>query len=186
MVELKPPLSTESAPPMFVTASVETPPVVVEDVQPVPVAESVPVRQVQIVEKTIEFPQWQTAQKIVEFREIQTVLGTRTSQSFGTAHFEQSAPAELMEMVELEPPLPAKSAPPMFVPAPAVEVENVQPAHVIEYVAPAPAVTYAAPALVDEYIAPEPFPHEKFDELVKILASKQAELPQAKLVVQRL
>ena len=43
--------------------------------------------------------------------------------------------------------------------------------------------------LVDEFIAEAPdatFPHEKFDELCKILASKQAELRQAKLAVQRL
>ena len=62
-------------------------------------------------------------------------------------------------------------------------MENVQPAHVIEYVAPAPAVSFAAPTLVDDYIAPEPFPDEQFDELCRILASKQAELLQATLAV---
>ena len=51
------------------------------------------------------------------------------------------------------------------------------------------AVVNAVPAHVDEFIAEAPyatFPHEKFDELCKILASKQAELRQAKLAVQRL
>ena len=42
---------------------------------------------------------------------------------------------------------------------------------------------------MDEFIAEVPdatLPHETFDELCKILASKQAELRQAKLAVQRL
>merc|ERR1712064_91906 len=62
----------------------------------------------------------------------------------------QVAQAEIVEVVEMGAPLPAESAPPIFVTAPVLEappavVEYVQPAPVVEYVAPAPTVAYAAP-----------------------------------------
>ena len=62
---------------------------------------------------------------------------------------------EIVEIVELGPPLPAESALHVSMTAPVVHVspvvvEFVQPAPVVEYVAPAPAVTYAALALVLE------------------------------------
>merc|ERR1712136_593623 len=99
--------------------------------------------------------------------------GTHTSESLGTAPIRQVAPAEIVEVVEIGAPLPAESAPPMFVTAPALEappvvVEYVQPTPVVEHVAPAPAVTYApvapapvvhapvAAAPVVEYVAPAP------------------------------
>merc|ERR1711945_74981 len=87
--------------------------------------------------------------------EIQTVQGTHTSESLGTAPVRQVAQAEIVEVVEIGAPLPAESAPPMFVTAPVLEAP---PAPVVEYVAPAPAVTYApvAPAPVVEYVAPAP------------------------------
>merc|ERR1712064_220523 len=73
------------------------------------------------------------------------------------------AQAEIVEVVEMGAPLPAESAPPMFVTAPVLEAppavaEYVQPAPVVEYVAPAPAVTYAhaTAAPVVEYVAPAP------------------------------
>ena len=68
------------------------------------------------------------------------------------------SPAELVEVVELGPPFPAESAPPLFVMAlvvnaPSVVVKYVQPPPVVEYVAPAP-VAYAAPAPVPKHPAP--------------------------------
>ena len=123
----------------------------------VPVVQVVQVPQVQVVEKTIEIPQLQIIEKSVEIPEIQTVQCTQTSESLGTAPVREVAPAEIVEVVELGPPLPAESAPPMFATAPAVElppvvVEYIQPTPVDEYVAPAPAVTYAAPDPVVKYV----------------------------------
>ena len=40
--------------------------------------------------------------------------GTQTSESFGAAPVRQVAPAEMLEVVELEPPLPAESALPVW------------------------------------------------------------------------
>merc|ERR1712012_1319198 len=100
----------------------------------------VDVPEVQVVEKTVEIPQLQIVEKIVEIPEIQTVQGTHTSESLGTAPIRQVAPAEIVEVVEIGAPLPAESAPPMFVTAPVLEAPPVaQPAPVVEYVAPAPA-----------------------------------------------
>ena len=70
------------------------------------------------------------------------------------------SPAEVEEVVELGPPLPAESAPPVFVTAPVVSaplvvVKCVQLAPGVEYVAPAPAITYAAPARMVVFVAPE-------------------------------
>merc|ERR1711991_1015197 len=82
------------------------------------------------------------------------VQGTQTSESLGTAPVRQVAQAEIVEVVEMGAPLPAESAPPMFVTAPVLEA----PPPVVEYVAPAPAVTYAhaTSAPVVEYVAPAP------------------------------
>merc|ERR1712135_264711 len=117
----------------------------IDKVVDVPVVQVMQVPQVQVVEKTVEIPQLQIVEKIVEIPEIQTVQGTQTSESLGTAPVRQVAQAEIVEVVEIGAPLPAESAPPMFVTAPVLEAP---PAPVVEYVAPAPAVTYApvAPA----------------------------------------
>merc|ERR1712135_84199 len=89
----------------------------VDKVVDVPVVQVVQVPQVQIVEKTVEIP------------EIQMVQGTQTSESLGTAPVRQVAPAEIVEVVEIGAPLPAESAPPMFVTAPVLEAPPVaQPA----------------------------------------------------------
>ena len=78
-------------------------------VAPTPVAESVQVHQVQVVEKTIGIPQWQIIEKIVAFpEEIQTILGTQTFESLGTAPVRQVATAETVEVVELGPPISAE------------------------------------------------------------------------------
>ena len=123
----------------------------------VPVVQVVEVPRVQVVEKTIEIPQLQIIGEIVEIPEIQTVQCTQTCESLGTAPVREVAPADTVEVVELVPPLPAQSAPPMFATTPAVElppvvVEDIQPTPMDEYVAPAPAVTYAAPDPVVKYV----------------------------------
>merc|ERR1711945_20320 len=109
----------------------------VDKVVDVPVVQVVQVPQVQVVEKTVEIPQLQIVEKIVEIPEIQTVQGTQTSESLGTAPVRQVAQAEIVEVVEIGAPLPAESAPPMFVTAPVLEA----PPAVVEYVQPAPVVS---------------------------------------------
>merc|ERR1712107_706044 len=150
----------------------------------IPVVAQRQIPMVQTVQKTIEIPQLQyidkvvdvpvvqvvqvprlqVVEKIVEVPEIQTVQGTQTSESLGTAPVRQVAQAEIVEVVEMGAPLPAESAPPMFVTAPVLEappavVEYVQPAPVVEYVAPAPAVTFAhatAAPVVEYWLQPRP------------------------------
>ena len=119
----------------------------------VPVAQVVQVLQVRDTQS-------QTTEKIIEIPEIQTIQSTRTSEVLGTARGRRVFFSEVVEVVELGPPLLAESAPPMFVTAtvieaPLVVMEYVQFAPVPEYVTPAsatPAVTYAAPALVAESV----------------------------------
>ena len=154
-MEFKAPLSVESAPPTFVTTpGVEAGPAMTEYVQPTlvaeyvtpvsaapavtyeapaPVAESFPVPQVPIVEKTIEIPQLQIVEKIVEIPELHAIQGTQTSESLGSAPVRHAAPAELVDTVELEPPSSALSTLPVFVTAPMVEAAS----FVAEYVQPA-------------------------------------------------
>ena len=91
---------------------------------PAPVAESAPVPQVPIAEKTIEIPQLQIIEKIVEIPELRAIHGT-TSQSLGTAPIRHAAPAELVDMVELVPLSSAVSTPPVFVTAPMVEAASI-------------------------------------------------------------
>ena len=67
------------------------------------------------VQNTIVTPQSQTIEKIVEIPEIQTIQGARTSESLGTAPCRHVAFSEVVEVVELEPPPSAESAPPVFV-----------------------------------------------------------------------
>ena len=113
----------------------------------VPVAHVVQVLQVRDTQS-------QTTEKIIEIPEIQTILSTRTSEVLGTAPGRNVALSEVVEVVKLGPPLPAESAPPMFVTAtvieaPPVVVEYVQPALVAEYVTPASATPDRDPAVAD-------------------------------------
>ena len=146
-MEFDPPLSVESAPLTFVTTRwVEVGLVITECVQrspvaeyvtpvsaapavtyaaPAPVAESVPVPQVSIEEKTTDIPQLQIVEKIVEIPELRTIQGTQTSESLGLAPVQHAAPAELVDMVELEPLSSAVSTPPVFVEAPVVEAVSI-------------------------------------------------------------
>ena len=65
--------------------------------------------------KTVEIPQLQIFEKIVDAPEIQTVPGTETSESFGTAPVHHVAQAEIVEAVEIGAHLQAESGPPIFI-----------------------------------------------------------------------
>ena len=119
---------------------------------PVPVVQVVQVLQalrpqLLIIEKTVETPDFQSAQ------------GTHIAEFLETASVGHVSLAETVEMVEAIPPLHAESAPPVSVTTPVIDVplvvvELVPPAPVDELVAPAPAVTYAALAPVVESFVP--------------------------------
>ena len=129
---------------------------------PVPVGHIVQVPQVQVVQKTTETPQLQIIAKFVETPEIRSVQGPQTSVSLGHAPIRPMKDADIVDVVEVNSPLPAKSAPLVCVAAhvvdvPPVALERAQPAPVINYVAPGPAVALAAaPAPLVEDIAPTP------------------------------
>merc|ERR1712079_970174 len=103
----------------------------------------------------------QVVEKIVEVPEFQTLAGEQTAVSLGTAPVRQVAPAEIVEVTEIGAPLPAEAAPaivvqaPTIAPAPAVTTVQALPTATValpaatatvQYTAPAPAVTYTAPA----------------------------------------
>ena len=101
---------------------------------------------VQTVQKTMEIPQLQCMDKVVddhlvqvvhvpqvqivwkihEIPEIQTDLGTQTSKSLGTALVHQVAQREIEEAIEIGVPLLAESASPRFVKAPVLEAPPVR------------------------------------------------------------
>ena len=97
----------------------------------------------------IEIPQLQIS-KSLRILKSRLSQGTQTSESFGAAPFRQVATADIMEVVELAPPLPAESAVLVYV----------QPAPVVEYVAPALAAIHAAPAAGVEKVSPAPTDHD--------------------------
>merc|ERR1712209_380195 len=76
----------------------------IDKVVDIPVVAQRQIPMVQTVEKTVEIPQLQIVEKIVEIPEIQTVQGTQTSESLGTAPVRQVAPAEIVEVVEIGAP----------------------------------------------------------------------------------
>merc|ERR1711897_70800 len=67
--------------------------------------------QIQTVEKVVEIPQVQTVEKVVEVPEVQTVAGATRSVNLPSAPVRQTAPAEVVQVTEVGPPLPAESAP---------------------------------------------------------------------------
>ena len=95
-----------------------------------PVAVQRQTLMVQTIQKTMEIPQQQcvdkvvddpvvsvpqVVEKMVQTPVIQTVKGTQTSESLGTAPVSQAAQVEIVEAVEIGAPIPADSGPPMFV-----------------------------------------------------------------------
>ena len=96
---------------------------------------------VQTVQKTLEIPQWHCFDKVVddpvvqvvhvpqvqivgkiqEIQEIQTDLGTQTSERLGTVPVHQVAQGEIVEAVENGVSFPAEFTSPMFVETPALE-----------------------------------------------------------------
>merc|ERR1711972_24515 len=71
----------------------------------------VEVPQIQTIEKVVEIPQVQTVEKVVEIPEVQTVAGATRSVNLPSAPVRQTAPAEVVQVTEIGPPLPAESAP---------------------------------------------------------------------------
>merc|ERR1712084_55842 len=61
--------------------------------------------------KQVEVPQVQTVEKVVEVPEVQTVAGATKSVNLPSAPVRQTAPAEVVQVTEVGPPLPAESAP---------------------------------------------------------------------------
>ena len=119
--------------------------------------------------------------QVVQVPHVQEILSgqdSQTSESLGTAPVRHVNFAEIVDVMEVEPPLPDESLP-VFMTATVVDtplwvVEDVQlapvaesvlPAPVVMYttlvlvvydIAPTPAATYTEQALVDEYSAPAP------------------------------
>ena len=152
VVEIGAPLPAKSVPPIFVTAPVlEDPPVVVEyRTAEIPVVAQRQIPMVQTVQKTLEIPQWHCIDKVVddpvvqvvhvpqvqivgkihEIPEIQTYLGTQTSESLGTVLVHQVAQGEIVEAVENGVSFPAEITSPMFVEKPALKALPVVVEHV--------------------------------------------------------
>ena len=95
----------------------------------VPVVQVVQVSHVQDVQNTSRPHSCQSSRKN-DVSETRTIQGTQTSESLGTAPGRHVAFSEMVEVVELEPPVFAESAPPMFETARVVEAAPV----VVEYV----------------------------------------------------
>merc|ERR1712083_283732 len=90
----------------------------VEKIVDVPVIKQVEVPQIQTIEKVVEIPQLQIVDKVVEIPEIQAVAGATQSVNLPSAPVRQTAPAEVVQVTEIGPPLPAESAPATRSPAP--------------------------------------------------------------------
>ena len=73
---------------------------------------------IQIVQMPMETPQLQIIEKITETTETQTIQGTQTSESLGTAPDCRVAQTRAVKVVKIETLLPAESASPMFVSTP--------------------------------------------------------------------
>ena len=140
----------------------------------------------------------QIIEKVVRTPEILSGQDTQNSESLGTAAVRHVNFAEIVGVMEVEPPLPDESlfvfttatvddAPPWVVEdvQPAPVAESVLPAHVVTCTSPAfveydialtPAVTYAEQALVDEYSAPAPaVSYAALTPVVKYVAPAPAE-----------
>ena len=118
-----------------------------------------PVPDVPIVQ-AVQVPHMQIIEKIVRTQEILSGQDTKTSESLGTAPVRHVNFAEIVEVMEVEPPLPDESLPVFMtatvVDAPPWVVEDVQTPPVAESVLPASAVAFAALAPVVEDIVPTP------------------------------
>ena len=81
----------------------------------------VQVPQMRVMEKTVEGPQLQIIEQIVEIPETQTIQGARTSDRSGTAPVCQMTQAEIGEVIEIGASIPAESASSILVTAPVLE-----------------------------------------------------------------
>ena len=95
---------------------------VVEKTAEIPVMTQRQNHMVQTVQMPMETPQLQIVEKTAETTETQTIQGTQTSESLGTAPVCRVAQARTVKVVKIETPLPAESASPMFVSTPVPQV----------------------------------------------------------------
>merc|ERR1712050_652631 len=127
-----------------------------EKIVDVPVIKQVEIPQIQTIEKVVEIPQVQTVEKVVEIPEVQTLAGATRSVNLPSASVRQTAPAEVVQVTEIGPPLPAETAPaivtqaPMAAPAPAF---TAAPAGLMQATMAAP-ISMAAPAMMEFSAAP--------------------------------
>ena len=89
---------------------------------PVPVVHVVQMPQVQVVQNTNETSQLQIIEKSVEFPATRSAQSAHTSVSLGTAPVSPMKPAEIIDVAGLGPPPPAESGPPMCASTPAIGV----------------------------------------------------------------
>ena len=109
---------------------------VVEKTTEIPVMMQRQNHMVQTVQMPMETPQLQIIEKTTETTKTQTIQGTQTSESLGTAPVCRVAQARAVKVVKIETPLPAESASPMFVSTP-VSRDGVQQ-RTVEQVVDAP------------------------------------------------
>merc|ERR1712013_650060 len=87
----------------------------IDRVVDVPVVKQRHVPAIQKVQKTVvqhrQVPSVQKVQKTVEVPQVQTVAGATKSVNLPSAPVRQTAPAEVVQVTEVGPPLPAESAP---------------------------------------------------------------------------
>ena len=83
------------------------------------------VPQSQVAEETIEIPQFDVVEKTAETTETQTIQGTQTPESLGSARVCRVAQAGTVKVVKIETPLFAESASPMFASTPVSEALSV-------------------------------------------------------------
>merc|ERR1712196_350581 len=106
------PVTKQRQVPMVQTVQrpVEVPQVqIIDEVVDVPVTKQRHVPQVQTVEKVVEIPQLQVVERVVEAPQVgQTVQGAQRAVNIPCAPVRQVAPAEIVQVTEVGPPLPAE------------------------------------------------------------------------------
>merc|ERR1711941_173992 len=103
----------------------------VEKIVDVPVIKQVEVPQIQTIERHVEVPYVQTVEKVVEIPQIgENLSGQTRHKTTSLQPIKQQAPAEVVQVVEQGPPMPAEKTTalvevaqaPMMIQQPVVEV----------------------------------------------------------------
>ena len=111
-----------------------------------PVVQVEHVPQSQVAEETVAIAQLNVVNKTAETTETQTIQGTQTSESLGTARVCRVAQAGTVKVVKIETPLLAESASPMFVSTPVSEALSVVVDTPVPQVVEEPAEASKAPS----------------------------------------